>query len=316
MLGPMSRLGTESHSRRSSAAVAAALFVTLQATSPVAAYETDQYSPRSLHLADAVEQLNGQVNEALVEIAAEWRGGPDPQRFARLAYKRLGGRHWVDRLERWAVRNEAIDKFHPRRRGSIYSGLPPWATRAAFFFGVGPTIQVDGVLMGTDKLGHFVSQGWKYHKRYLRSRSIGHAVRLGVRNEASIFGSPATGTFSNADLVANYEGLRFYRSLFEAGVVEDLPAIIEWTDNRARVARPFDFRHHVNDYWDEALNPNRYDRLLRRRMLVRLGTLCPRFEEDPAAWVSPDDEELRQSYALLGLRDGTTHRLDRVCSSE
>ena len=306
------RAGQATRFRRIAVSVAALLVCC--GASALQAYETDQYTARNLELADAVDLLNGEVNRALVEIAAGWRGDPDPRRFARLVYKRLGGRHWVDRLERWAVRSEKIDKFHPRRRGNIYSGLPLRARRVSFLFGIGPTIRVHRVLIGTDKLGHFLSQGWKYHKRFLRSRSTEHAVRLGTRNEASIFGSPATGSFSNADLVANYEGLRFYRSLFEDGIVGDRSAIVEWRDGGASIARRFDFRDHVNDFWDEALNPNRYDRWLRRPMLDRLRLLCPKYDADPEVWVSEHDLELRQGYALLGLRDGTSHRLDRVCS--
>lgn len=295
--------------------LAAAALVAGGSIGGLAAYETDQYSARGLELADAVEPLNDQVNAALERVAGRWRGEPDPRRFARRVYKELGGRHWVDRLERWAMRDGSIDRFDPRRRGSVYSGLPVWATRIIAFFGVGPTIRVNGVYIGTDKLGHFLSQGWKYHKRYLASGSVEHAVRLGARNEASIFGSPATGSFSNADLVANYEGLRFYRSLFEDGVIAGLPAIVAWEDGLARIARPFDFRHHVNDFWDEALNPNRYDRLLRGRMLERLERFCPDYAAAPHAWVSPDEAELRRRYAFLRMRDGRSHRLDRVCAA-
>jgi len=281
---------------------------------PSAAYETDQYSLRDEQLADSVDQLNERVNVALGEIAADWRGAPDPSLFARAVYKRLGGRHWVDHLERWAIRRSEIDKRDEGKRQSIYGDLPFWATRINFLFGVGPTIRVAGVLIGTDKLGHFLSQGWKYHKRYLRGLPIEKTVRLGVRNEAFIFGGPFTGVFSNADLVADYEGLLFYRSLFEDNVVEDRRAIIEWTAGGARLARQFDFRDHVNDFWDEALNPNRFDRLLDGPMRQRLMSLCPSYQEDPSAWVSPDDAELREHYAHLGIRDGTSHRLDQLCT--
>jgi hypothetical protein len=280
-----------------------------------AAYETDQYSHRLEPLEDSTELLNERVNTALTEIADEWRGGPDPRRFARAVYRKLGGRHWVDRLERWAIRQPMIEKRTQGRRGNIYRGLPFWATRVNFFFGVGPTIRVAGTLIGTDKLGHFLSQGWKYHKRHLRGHPLEKTVRLGIRNEASIFGSPFTGSFSNADLVANYEGFLFYRGLFEDDVVPGREAIIEWTDGGARLARRFDFRDHVNDYWDEALNPNRFDRLLSGPMLDRLATLCPQHDRDPATWVSASDAELRRRYAFLGMRDGTSHRLDQVCSS-
>lgn len=280
------------------------------------AYETDQYSCRDQELEDSVDLLNGAVNTALAEIARDWRGGPDPRRFARAVYGTLGGRHWVDRLERWAIRDDAVDKIDRGRRQSIYRGLPFWATRVNFFFGVGPTLEIAGTRVGSDKLGHFISQGWKYHRRFLRGAGVEGAVRLGVRNESTLFGSPSTGAFSNADLVANYEGFLFYRSLFEDGVVLGLPAIVRFEGERAVLQRPFDFRHHVNDYWDEALLPNRYDRLLSGPMQRRLSELCPLYARDPDAWVSPRDATLRQRYAHLGLRDGTSHRLDRVCEPD
>jgi hypothetical protein len=277
-------------------------------------YETDQYSHRDLQLADSVDALNDEVNRALEDIASSWRGGEDPRRFARAVYRELGGRHWIDRLERWAIRSPNIDKPERYKRHSVYRGLPVWARRVGFLFGVGPTLEVSGVRLGSDKLGHFLSQGWKYHKRYLRSRSEAHALRLGVRNEASIFGSPFTGAFSNADLVANYEGFLFYRSLFEDGVVGDRPAIVEFVGAGARLRRPFDFRDHVNDYWDEALNPNRFDRLMHGTMLRRLRELCHLYRAAPERWISAAEDELRERYSHLGMRDGTTHRLDRVCA--
>ncbi len=276
-------------------------------------YETDQYSHRDVPLADSIDLLNEEVNRALEDIASRWRRGDDPRLFARAVYRELGGRHWVDRLERWAIRSPHVAKPERDKRQSIYRGAPFWARRMGFLFGVGPTINVGGVRLGTDKLGHFLSQGWKYHKRYLRSGAEAQAVRLGVRNEASIFGSPFTGTFSNADLVANYEGLLFYRSLFEDGVVGDRPAIVEFSGTGARLRRPFDFRDHINDFWDEALNPNRFDRLLREPMLRQLSGLCDQYATDPRRWIPRSEAELRTRYAHLGMRDGTTHRLDRVC---
>lgn len=297
----------------SSKRTAAAVLLLAGLAPPASPYETDQYSIREMDVEDAVDLLNQRVNDVLVRIAADWHGPADEGKFAWEVYHRLGGRHWVDRLERWAIRNPEVEKLSEERRKSIYRGLPFWATRANFFFGAGPTIRVNGVLLGTDKLGHFISQGWKYHRRHLRGQPIERVVRHGVRNESGIFGSPATGTFSNADLVANYEGLLFYLSLFEDDARTGRPAIIAWQPDSARVQRDFDFRDHVNDYWDEALNPNRYDSLLRSPMLARLRELCPQYERQPERYVSARDEELRHRYRHLGMRDGTSHRLDRVC---
>lgn len=289
------------------------LFLTSLLAVPGHTYETDQYILGHGSLEDAVEVLNEQVNEALAEIADEWQGLPDQAKFAREVYVRLGGRHWVDHLERWAIRSPAVDKALDGRRRSVYRGLPFWSTRANFFFGVGPTIKVHGVNLGTDKIGHFLSQGWKYHRRHLRGAPVERVVRLGVRNEGGYFGSLTTGTFSNADLVANFEGYLFYRSLFEGDVIPGKPSIVAWEPWSARIQRRFDFRDHVNDYWNEAQNPNRYDSLLRNPMLNRLRELCPEYELRPDRYVSAHDDELRLRYELLGLRDGRIFRLDLVC---
>jgi hypothetical protein len=294
-------------------AVAVALILVAIAAAPGFPYETDQYSLGEAPIADSVDLLNDRFNEELARIAADWRGPADRARFARQVYRRLGGRHWVDRLERWAVRSPEVEKALPEGRRGILRGLPFWATRAAFFFGVAPTIRIHGASLGTDKIGHFISQGWKYHRRHLRGAGPERVLRLGVRNEAGIFGSLTTGAFSNADLVANYEGYLFYRSLFEDDVVAGKAAIVAWTAGGAQIQRRFDFRDHVNDYWNEALNPNRYDSLLRKPILARLRELCPEYERRPGRYVPERDEELRLRYRHLGLRSGTSHRLDRVC---
>ncbi len=67
------------------------------------------------------------------------------------------------------------------RWDSIYRGHPLWATRVAALFGVGPTIKVNDQLIGSDKLGHFLSQGRKFYRQVpkIPGRSKGRrALRL------------------------------------------------------------------------------------------------------------------------------------------
>src|SRR5262249_11830856 len=81
-----------------------------------------------------------------------------------------------------------------------------WATRVVKLFGVCPTVKVNGVLVGTDKLGHFVGQGRKYYQRWLKSHDEARAAQQSAYTERAIFGSKTTGVYSNGDLVSNYEG--------------------------------------------------------------------------------------------------------------
>lgn len=280
----------------------------------LAAYESDQYSNRGVPTADAADELNRMVNADLEHVAARYRRPPAPGRLARRVYRRLGGRHWVDKIERAAMRSDRIERLPQRRWRSIYGQAPLCATRVGFVFGVGRTLRLAGSLVGSDKLGHFFSQGYKYFRRYVRGGSAQETVRKGAFAERWLFGQWTTGVFSNADLVANYEGFLFYRGLLEDGVVTGKPALFAWRDGRLVQQRPFDWADHVNDYWDEALNPSWLSPPLQRYMARTLDSLCDDYRSAPHLFVSGNEDELRQRYRELGLKPAPHNRIDRICT--
>ena len=65
-----------------------------------------------------------------------------------------------------------------------------------------------------------------------------HILGRGTFNERWLFGQLTTSIYSNADLVANYEGYRFYRSLFEDGVVPGKPAIVRFAGDAPGSSAP------------------------------------------------------------------------------
>ena len=280
------------------------------------AYETDQFTNRLQSIDDSKQVLDEKVNAAIAEVIAQWRWQHDEVKFAFEIYQRVGGRHWVDRIERWATKSDAVAKIKIPRRGSIYHRHPFWASRMAFLFGIGPTLKVNGTLLGTDKFGHFFSQGLKFYRRYRRSESERKAATQSAFTERALFGQMTTGSYSNADLVANYEGHRFYRSLFENNITDNKPAIVRWDGNRWQQQRPFDWSDHVNDFWDEALNINHYDWLLRPHMILRIKAFCPDFRNHPEAFVIRNEDQLKQRYQILQLRDTSELRLDQLCKAE
>ncbi len=293
------------------------LLVAALAALPVGAYETDAYQNRAVPTADARVVLNREVNRALGDIVARWRGPVTESRMVDAVYHRIGGRHWVDKLERWAMRSPEVEKLPTPRRASIYADLSLLAARVGRVFGIGPSFRVAGVLVGSDKIGHFLSQGRKFWRRFQHSHDEAAAARQSAFTERAIFGSVTTGVYSNADLVANYEGHRFYRSLFEDGIVPGKPAILARTDHGWQIQRAFDFADYVNPWWDEALYPNAYDALLAPPMRRRLHELCPEVERDPGLWQVPEgtDAELGARYAMLELRDRRDWRMPTLCAT-
>jgi hypothetical protein len=226
----------------------------------------------------------------------------------------VGGLHWVDRIERYAMKSSTVEKLPQYRWHSVFRGAPFWTTRVGFVFGVGATIRVGDSLVGTDKLGHFISQGLKYFRSHVAGWSEDRVAGRGVFNERWIFGQATTSVFSNADLVANWEGYRFYRGLFEDGIVPGKPAIVRFDGHTARIVRPFAWRDHVNDYWDEALNPSYLSPGLARFMLTRLPTYCTDYLSAPARYVPVGERELSDRYAEIGIRSRPELRMDRVCA--
>ena len=277
------------------------------------AHETDQFTNRSAPIADSTEVLNDKVNREIARVVRQQRDNPNHKSFVNAIYKQLGSRLLVDRLEGWAIKSPEVEKLPTGRYDSVYAGHPPWATRVTTFFGVGETIRVNDQLIGTDKLGHFVSQGRKYWLRYRRFESEERSARQGAHAEFMVFGQLSNGNFSNADLVSNYEGQRFFRSLFEDNIVPGKPAILRWGDDGWVIQRDFDWADHVNEYWDEALNVNHFDALLRPYMKRRLKSYCPQYWQDPALFSVVDEQPLRDRYAHLGMKDNSRLRLDSLC---
>ena len=285
----------------------------LLASAGTGAYETDQFSKRLEPLEDSTAVLDERVNRSIADAAASQTGARNERAVVNAIYHDIGGRHWVDRIERWAMNSDEVDRQNPDRYASIYQGHPLWATRVAALFGVGPTIKLNDTFVGSDKLGHFLSQGRKFWFRYQRYRNEPEAAEHSAFTERALFGQMTTGVYSNADLVANYEGYRFYRSLFEDGVIPGKPAILLWQDDQWVVQRPFTWADHVNAYWDEALNVNHFDTLLYPHMKDRLLEFCGEYYEAPELYRIRDEQSLRQRYEHLQLRDTSELRLPELC---
>jgi hypothetical protein len=80
--------------------------------------------------------------------------------------------------------------------------------------------------------------------------------------------------------------------------------------------RPFDWSDHVNDYWDEALNINHYDKLLYPYMKTRLLTLCGDYQSFPELFIVHNEAALQNRYRHLQLRDTSELRLSKLCIGE
>lgn len=282
----------------------------------VYAYETDPMTHRLVDINDSTDILNNEVNQALLDVTKKWTGSKNEKKLVKQVYQKLGGRHWVDKLEKFVNKSDVVEKLPTKRYQSFYADFPLWASRVTGIMGVGPIFKLNHQLVGSDKLGHFFSQGKKFYYRFLKYDDVALAAQKSAYTEKTVFGQKTTGTYSNADLVANFEGFLFYRSFFEDEVIPGKQSIFIWKEGQWQIQRPFDWKDHVNAYWDEGINLNHYDKWLLPHVKKAYQAQCPLFNQYPESYeIDPTVENLLiQKYQDLQLRPNSELKLSLLCN--
>ena len=320
--------------RRPRAGVAWALLFACAA--PALALETDQYYGWGREIADATPALNAKIELELGRLLARlnsrrsWRTMSCASVSSRLAREmRMLVFHPV---EMWASNTSLIERVPGSgeeelayREASLIGAFRPidvgtWLPPA-------PTIQVNGVRIGTDKLAHFFSGGGSYQRYVMRARKWGltdaeartKVIDRGIFSEQTYLGKTSSGVFSPADLEANYHGMRFFLGMCEG----DDPRL-ERTDSGWRLTRPMDFAEYVTVEWDESYNTNRYSRYRWKKVLPVLRRYCERLN-DPwvvaqrARYAERDTDtatelRIRELVAAERLDDPDEFTLERICA--
>ena len=149
---------------------------------------------------------------------------------------------------------------------------------------ISPTVKIFDAQFGTDKIAHFFQQGYTYYRIYKRATAKGYApyeavqkaIRWGQLSERTYYGTLVSGVYSNADLCANYVGMKFYQNLTQPIKTGDAtkPAVLLlkngfWTfdesvDLRKTLIKPF-----LSDHLNEALNPSIFTKVFGLYSYVR-----------------------------------------------
>lgn len=154
------------------------------------------------------------------------------------------------------ARSESIFKYHKITDGYLLAR--PAADMDGI--GIGTTMNFDGHYIGSDKFEHMFGQGYHYFKRfYYKGFTLKRVLYVGMANERlHLGGNPiATGVYTPADLVANFQGMRFWNDLLVEGpdlLNENLGPYITCVDNQWKLVKEVDFRNYIDAGFDEAYN--------------------------------------------------------------
>lgn len=261
------------------------------------AFETDQYNLPPTPLADigdevteyAIENIRKAISTVNAEIGQRQRCldtagdkcDSDASERKRLAYLRSEeaiaravfrelGSGIVPFTKSGSWMNSHRFRGQPARyktsyRKSIFVFLP------TDYYTISPTVNMYGSSFGTDKIAHFFQQGYAYYRIAERAVAKGldrneaekKAVDWGKMTERTYYGTLVGGVFSNADLYANYVGMKFYQGLtkpIKIGAVTRQATLMLnegfWEVNAGGLNGDFLLRPFISDHMNEALNPS------------------------------------------------------------
>jgi len=229
------------------------------------ALETDQFLAATHELKDASAPISGYVNEEIDQAVVKINKKEKNINCAEVSDRvmtEIVGKYSISKISQFAKKSPLIERFPDDSLGdrdyidiSIYKD-------AGFPFQLGliaRTINVGGVYVGTDKLGHFALLGRNYFRRFqdeLKKNKDELAaekatVMDGIKTEVHILGYTLGGVLSFGDLEANYRGFMFARSLCEGSN----PYLIKKENKWFRTDRRFDITEHINPKMDESYKP-------------------------------------------------------------
>ncbi|CAE78736.1 TonB-dependent receptor [Bdellovibrio bacteriovorus] len=228
-------------------------FLLMTVCLPVQAKETDNLTGRTKNLPDSTEIFDREMNKRLQELQAEASSEGiscnDPRKLRILFHDLNDARFFIGSLESWAEDNSQIAKRELTAQQSVYDGVLDngWIFNR---LKLASTVKVNGQLVGTDKFGHFIDQGFEFYTPYRQSGyRMSTALHSSLGSEKGYSGGASTGTISYADAMANYQGILFYHALAEGPNPYFRCSQGKWTQ-----IREFRWADYVDAGWDEGIN--------------------------------------------------------------
>ncbi len=246
------------------------------------ALETDQFITVGIKINDSAPTLNEYISkniEKAVDYANQKNLGKTQCRQVakRVMDNLVGGKFSISKISQFAKKSPLIDKYPDMSVSDREYFKMTYYKNSDVLLKVVPlarTINLNGIYMGTDKLGHFALIGRHYYGYFLDNLKDGLSVEVatekailkGFKTEKGILGYAIGGVLSFGDLEANYQGLVFAKNMCE-GENPYLAFEGKWKLNPKRV---FDTKEYFGPKMDESFHFNFWRPGLYKRIQEKL----------------------------------------------
>lgn len=266
----------------------------LSTTAFLYAAEVDHFSQPELDtLTDSRNALNAEVAQRIERaLVRANRNEPHlkPRKVQRVparsrcnvdrlydSFRVLLARPLVGQVESYAEQSPDIERLSTLFQDSVYHEFTwPHSPSLVLSERVASVVRVGDDYVGTDKFGHFFTEGYSYFEETEQMHgSLKNALLFGEWTESVYFGAETTGVYSFADLVANFQGLRFWNRILSEHpdplTESPLAPYVLCENERWVIGDAFDWLDYVDPAWNESVNCSmlRTDALLGKVMTSR-----------------------------------------------
>lgn len=262
------------------------------------AAEIDSVTPRNIALDNSLKSINTifdqRMQEGIEKANAKQGDIEDIEKNEfcdeEILYTEMRKAIFQSFTASWGLKGYDLDKqlrvllakqsFSLPLNDSIYRDINYLEGFSLKMKGLSDVVNIDEHLIGLDKMGHFFAEGWQYFElTQYKEQNIEQALKWGEEQETGKFGYTTTGIYSFADLVANFNGWRFWNkvllkehdplkgalsSFFNKPYITcEIQIIASFKNKRIIKAweenTQFDLLEYVDGAWDEGNNSNNYE---------------------------------------------------------
>jgi hypothetical protein len=249
------------------------LAITLLSLSLAHASEIDSFTTKNVVLKSSLEVINTETNryfdKAIVEANDEGIGCDEKSLYKKM---RVDFRNHVgSELIHYILESDNIERVRPPLNKTIYRDFSIWQSlilgayyRILKIDSSGALVQMGDYRIGSDKFEHFFGSGFRYfRKHYIKGQSVTRVLRYGIWLERYILGATTTGVFAYADLVANFNGMRFWNHVLQLrddpyGKEFNHGPYVTCQENRWVKVKSFDWSTYIDAGWSEGINCSRF----------------------------------------------------------
>lgn len=299
--------------------------------------EIDSVTPRNIVLEDSRDAINMFINKRLQEGVDN--ANKPRVRFVQptkedycseeILYQELRKAIFDSITASWGFKGYSLDtqlrehlaekSFSIPLKDSVYRDISYAEGFSLKVKELSDVVNINGHLIGLDKIGHFAAEGWAYFEMtHMDNQTIEQAMQWGIEREEGEFGYTTTGIYSYADLAANFNGWRFWNNilrvrqdplkgplarLFSSAYVGCGIKIMESFRSGSlvyawKVKKRFDLADYLDGSWDEANNCVSYkNKQIEDKVLARMKDVDPEFRCPASPEICQNAKDRYGSYA-------------------